>query len=95
MPHPGCSRPPCSDVRQGRRRAEKVSCIGLVNGERGEAILIDATPDFPAQLDALSGGKAPSAIFLTHAHIGHYTGLMYLGKEAMATKGVPVYGPRA
>jgi pyrroloquinoline quinone biosynthesis protein B len=30
-------------------------------------------------------------IFLTHAHIGHYTGLMHLGKEVMGTKGVPVY----
>ncbi len=92
MPHPGCTKPPCSDVRAGKRRAEKVSCIGLVNRELGLAYMIDATPDFPAQLDALTGGKAPDGIFLTHGHIGHYTGLMYLGKEAMATKNVPVYG---
>ena len=30
-------------------------------------------------------------IFLTHAHIGHYTGLMYLGKEAANTKNIPVF----
>lgn len=30
-------------------------------------------------------------IFLTHAHIGHYTGLMYLGKEAMDAQQLPVY----
>jgi pyrroloquinoline quinone biosynthesis protein B len=53
--------------------------------------MIDATPDFPAQLHALTGGRAPDGIFLTHAHIGHYTGLIYMGKEAMATKSVPVY----
>ena len=30
-------------------------------------------------------------IFLTHAHIGHYTGLMYLGREVMGSQDVPVY----
>jgi pyrroloquinoline quinone biosynthesis protein B len=30
-------------------------------------------------------------IFLTHAHMGHYTGLMYLGKESISTKKTPVY----
>lgn len=30
-------------------------------------------------------------IFLTHGHIGHYTGLMNLGREVMGTKDVPVY----
>jgi pyrroloquinoline quinone biosynthesis protein B len=35
--------------------------------------------------------EIPTAIFLTHAHIGHYTGLMYLGKEAMNAQQVPVY----
>lgn len=30
-------------------------------------------------------------IFLTHAHMGHYTGLMYLGKEATNSKNIPVY----
>jgi pyrroloquinoline quinone biosynthesis protein B len=91
MPHPGCTKPPCSNVRAGTRRAEKVSCVGLVNRDTGAAYMIDATPDFPEQLHALTGGRAPDGIFLTHAHIGHYTGLMYLGKEAMATKDVSVY----
>jgi pyrroloquinoline quinone biosynthesis protein B len=56
--------------------------------------MVDATPDFPAQyhqlLDA-APGCVVRGIFLTHAHIGHYTGLMYLGKEAMNTRGLPVY----
>jgi len=33
----------------------------------------------------------PNGIFLTHAHIGHYTGLMYLGKEGFNSKNTPVY----
>ncbi|HXV12844.1 MAG TPA: MBL fold metallo-hydrolase [Candidatus Krumholzibacteria bacterium] len=92
MPHAGCSKPPCAEVHAGTRTAEKVSCLGLVNAESGAAYLFDATPDFPAQLHALTGGRVPDGIFLTHAHIGHYTGLMYLGKESMAAKSVPVYG---
>lgn len=33
----------------------------------------------------------PDGIFITHAHIGHYTGLMYLGKEAIDAKDVLVF----
>ena len=32
-----------------------------------------------------------SGVFLTHAHIGHYTGLMNFGNEAMGTKELPVF----
>jgi len=32
-----------------------------------------------------------SGIFLTHAHIGHYTGLIHLGREVMGAKEIPVY----
>jgi len=30
-----------------------------------------------------------SGIFLTHRHIGHYAGLMYLGKEVIGAKDLP------
>jgi pyrroloquinoline quinone biosynthesis protein B len=93
MPHLGCAKPPCEDARAGRRPAEKVSCLGLRHPS-GASYLFDATPDLPAQLHRLNGGRTPDGIFLTHAHIGHYTGLMYLGKETMAAKKVPVYGTR-
>lgn len=92
MPHPGCTKSPCADARAGTIPAEKVSCLGVVNRDTGAAWMFDATPDLPAQMHALTGGRAPDGIFLTHAHIGHYPGLMYLGKEAMAAKSVPVYG---
>jgi len=32
-----------------------------------------------------------NSIWLTHAHIGHYPGLMFLGREAIGAKGTPVY----
>jgi pyrroloquinoline quinone biosynthesis protein B len=92
MPHAGCEKSPCNDVRSGALPREKVSCVGVVNRDTGAAYLFDATPDFTDQLYALTGGPAPDGIFLTHGHIGHYTGLMFLGREVMAAKQVPVYG---
>jgi pyrroloquinoline quinone biosynthesis protein B len=65
-----------------------------VNREVNRAYLFDATPDFRLQAHRLNAGRPLDGIFLTHAHIGHYTGLMYLGKESIAAKGVPVYGTR-
>jgi pyrroloquinoline quinone biosynthesis protein B len=56
--------------------------------------LFDATPDFRAQL-ARVAAAAPACslagVFLTHAHMGHYTGLMHLGREAMGAHDVPVW----
>jgi len=59
--------------------------------------LVDATPDFPQQILALhraAGGPVRpvvDGIFLTHAHVGHYPGLMYLGSEAIGAARVPTY----
>jgi pyrroloquinoline quinone biosynthesis protein B len=92
IPHLQCTDGVCASVRAGKRPAEKVSSLGVVNRRTGQAVLFDATPDFPAQVHALTGGRPPDRIFLTHAHIGHYTGLMYLGREGVAAKQVPVSG---
>jgi pyrroloquinoline quinone biosynthesis protein B len=92
IPQLGCSQALCQAIRRGERKAEKVSSIGLVNASLGKAYLFDATPDMPAQLQALTGGTVPSGVFLTHGHIGHYTGLMYFGRESIDAKGVAVYG---
>ena len=91
IPHLGCDQPICVDRRTGRRPAEKVSSLGLVHRGTRTAYLFDATPDLPAQLHALTGGRQPDGIFLTHGHIGHYTGLMYLGRESIGATAVPVY----
>jgi pyrroloquinoline quinone biosynthesis protein B len=92
IPHLNCHQALCASIRAGTRRAEKVSSLGLVDRVSGHAYLFDATPDFNAQVHALTGGRPPDGIFLTHAHIGHYTGLMYLGRESIGARGVPVYG---
>jgi pyrroloquinoline quinone biosynthesis protein B len=91
IPHLGCTQALCTSIREGRRRAERVASLGVTNRATGRAYLFDATPDFVSQVSDLTGGRPPDGIFLTHAHIGHYTGLMYLGRESMDAKGVPVY----
>jgi len=72
-----------------------VVSLGAVDHDTKEQYLFDATPDLPFQLYHLqqvsNRSILPNGIFITHAHIGHYTGLMHLGKEAMNSKGVKVY----
>lgn len=91
IPQLNCQQPLCVSIRAGKRHAERVASLGLIDRASGRAFLFDATPDFNAQIHALTGGRPPDGIFLTHAHIGHYTGLMYLGRESINARAVPVY----
>ena len=84
-PQAGCEKSCCVDAWRGEGHA--VSSIGLVEGAKHW--LLDATPDLPAQMQALEGELA--GLFLTHAHMGHYTGLMHLGREAMGASAVAVW----
>ncbi|ABC64063.1 MBL fold metallo-hydrolase [Erythrobacter litoralis] len=73
------------------------SALALVDRENGQRYLFDATPAITAQLALLDRIEPPAqglgidGIFLTHAHIGHYLGLAWLGREAAGASGVPVY----
>ncbi len=94
VPHIGCRQERCEAARRDPSRRERVASLGLVDGDR--RFLIDATPDLPSQVASLDPGRPGSrpivdGILLTHAHIGHYTGLMYLGREALGAQGVPVW----
>ncbi|MGG1592784.1 MBL fold metallo-hydrolase [Terribacillus saccharophilus] len=57
--------------------------------------MIDATPDFREQLYSMQKAYPKAgimnSIILTHAHAGHYPGLLFLGKEGMSTSELPVY----
>ena len=90
-PQLNCQQDLCVDRRSGKRPVERVSSLGLVHRPTGTAYLFDATPDLPSQTHSLTGGKTPDGIFLTHGHMGHYTGLMYLGRESISASKVPVY----
>lgn len=90
-PQANCARECCRSLQDKGRKGAKVSCIGIVDETNQQSWMLDATPDFPQQLELLKKYGELSGIFLTHAHIGHYTGLMYLGREAMGANEVPVY----
>ena len=89
-PQAGCIRADCLEAWRDPAKRKRVASLGIVDPISNERWIIDATPDFPSQLQTL-GGQAPTGILLTHAHIGHYLGLAHLGREVMGAKGVRVY----
>jgi pyrroloquinoline quinone biosynthesis protein B len=92
---PQAGTPPGPAWDPARRRL--ASSLGIVDPLTGERWILDATPDFRDQLHLLDQ-VAPAetipgldGIFLTHAHVGHYTGLIHLGREILGARGVPVH----
>lgn len=88
--------PEFAAVALGQRTRQKVVALGLVDEPAQQKFLLEATPDMPEQLYALNEflptpGTLPTGIFLTHGHMGHYTGLLHLGREALGASQVPVY----
>jgi pyrroloquinoline quinone biosynthesis protein B len=96
-PHIACVKSCCKNLSLKQRQERQVTALGLVDNAVAKKYLFEATPNITTQLKALvrpdvaNTNEMVDGIFLTHAHIGHYTGLMYLGKEATDAKNVPVY----
>lgn len=73
------------------------SSLGLIDRVEGRRYIFDATPAITEQLALLDAIEPPreglgvDGVFLTHAHIGHYLGLAYFGREAAGASNVPVY----
>lgn len=94
-PQAGTKEHPAWDDPSLRRMP---ACLALVDPVSGERWLFEATPAFKEQLHRLDVA-APreerpglDGIFLTHGHMGHYVGLVHLGREAIGARQVPVYG---
>ncbi|MEE2953761.1 MAG: MBL fold metallo-hydrolase [Bacteroidota bacterium] len=93
-PQANCNDKCCKDAWENSKKRKFVSCLALVDPQTKQQWIFDATPDIKFQLNLLekiSGLNPLNGIFLTHAHIGHYTGLMQLGREVMGTKNLPVF----
>lgn len=97
LPQVGCYTPRCLRARLEPRY---VASLALVEPDRERFYLVDATPDIARQLDLIeepafrrrAAERRPlDGIFLTHAHIGHYTGLAQLGREGLGMAPTPVY----
>jgi pyrroloquinoline quinone biosynthesis protein B len=89
VPHLGCSKTCCSTSSVTRY----VSSIMVYNQKSKGSYIFDASPDLAKQLSFMKDKITENlkGIFLTHAHIGHYSGLMYLGRESFNSKNIPVY----
>lgn len=97
FPQIGCEKECCRAYWEGKAAKKHITCLALVDREAGRYWLFEATPDITEQLHELQsyliqpGNYSPDGIFITHAHTGHYSGLMQWGREAMGAKGIPVH----
>jgi len=95
-PQAGCFKPHCMPGWEREELRHPVVSLGLIDPQARTKYLFEATPDFPRQFYLLER-EAPAAkyafggVFLTHAHIGHYVGLVHFGHEVMGARDVPVY----
>lgn len=99
FPHIGCYCPNCTGARINPSKSRSIASLALLDHIEKKAFLIDCTPDIRAQYDRVrnrlkitqSRRCVPDGILLSHAHIGHYTGLIFYGYEALSASGLPVY----
>ena len=96
FPHIGCEKKCCDDFYKGISPKQKVVSLGLIDREAQQKFLFEATPDISTQLADLENNHLKTntiinGVFITHAHIGHYAGLLYFGKEALGKKDTRVY----
>ena len=94
-PQVGCTEDCCSTVWSQPHLHRLPCALGLIDNQKKQRWMIDCTPAFPQQwnrLNAVSPSEwGLSGIFLTHAHMGHYTGLLQLGKEVWANQSLSVF----
>lgn len=101
-PQAGCRKECCQDAWLDPAVARYATSLAVCDPVSHQVWLLDCSPDFKHQLQMLerlnsqqqaqpSNGYELNGIFLTHAHIGHYSGLIHLGREVMGTSGINVY----
>jgi len=95
-PQTGCYRPHCMRAWNDPTLKRLTSSIAVVDSKHGAKYLFDATPDMREQLydlhvEAPDSSHALAGVFLTHGHMGHYTGLMHFGHEAIGADAIRVF----
>ncbi len=92
-PQAGCREECCNEAWNDHKLKRLKSSLAILLGS--DCWLIDMTPDFSYQLRMIEAKLKckPNicGIFISHAHIGHYMGLVQLGLEVMNTQKIPVY----
>ena len=93
-PQMNCKKDCCKQAWENPGLKRTTSCLAIVDPISKEQWIIDATPNIKEQLQILkqkTGAEKLDGILLTHAHMGHYTGLMHFGREVMGTDNLPVF----
>ena len=95
-PQTNCYQPHCMRAWEDRDLRRMASSVAVVDTGAKTKYLFDATPDMREQLydlhrTAPDGDFVLDGVFLTHGHMGHYTGLMHFGRESASTSAIPVY----
>jgi pyrroloquinoline quinone biosynthesis protein B len=93
-PQMNCKKECCKQAWDNPELKRTTSCLAIVDPISKEQWIIDATPNIKEQLQLLkqkTGTEKLDGILLTHAHMGHYTGLMHFGREVMGTDNLPVF----
>ena len=95
-PQAGCFLPHCLPGWKNPELRRSATSLALVDPVTETKYLFEATPNLPEQLYKLETIASDTnysleGVFLTHAHMGHYTGLMYFGFESMSANNLSVY----
>ena len=95
-PQAGCLKSCCQAYIEGKEPRRSATSLAILDYDNGQKWLFEASPDIKDQLYRLHKAMPesdilPNGVFLTHAHVGHYTGLMHFGREIMGTKELPVF----
>jgi pyrroloquinoline quinone biosynthesis protein B len=93
-PQMNCKKDCCRAAWKNPSLQRNTSCLAILDPTTNDQWIIDATPNIKEQLQLLkskTGTEKINGVLLTHAHIGHYTGLMHLGREVMGTNKTPVF----
>jgi pyrroloquinoline quinone biosynthesis protein B len=93
-PQMNCKKECCKQAWGNPDLQRTTSCLAIIDPISKEQWIIDATPNIKEQLQLLkqkTGTEKLDGILLTHAHMGHYTGLIHFGREVMGTDNFPVF----
>ena len=93
-PQMNCKKKCCESAWKNPKLQRTTSCLAIVDPNTNQQWIIDATPNIKEQLQLLkrtTQTEKVDGVLLTHAHMGHYTGLMHFGKEVMGSSKVPVF----
>ncbi len=93
IPQLGCNCPRCQVAWMDNSQRRLVASLGIVDHEAKAFWLVDASPDILEQIHLLTSDYPTyrlAGVLLTHAHIGHYLGLAFLGRESWSRQSLPV-----